>query len=319
MVGSPPRPTDRRPSRSSVGFRRTVGAPTASSDTRSDKKVVSDTHEAGDGDDQSAVVSGAEEEDRAEDVEVRDRDPFSPTSRLAWWKVALWAGGLAAAVALVFAAVFLIRDGSPDRGVDSGVMPSTTTARIRVAPSGPGTDPELTDPAVEIGFAQDVRDGLPSVVDGPAWQVLAGTWRTADGRALGLVDNSELALAVLDVGSGPLRAQVALPDAAVGAGLAFDIVSLDDFQAWVAVPGYATVNLLRVSNGELEQVMNSGLTRVQPGVRLGIVLEPDRTLLLANGAVVATIEGEREGEGVGLIVSSPSSAAAFDDLAVQYG
>ena len=186
-----------------------------------------------------------------------------------------------------------------------------------MAGRGSGTDPALVAPTVKASFSEDVADGLPPAERAPPWSIASGTWATTSGQAVAIAGSSP-ALATIAAESIPLRAQIQLPAASAGAGLAFDVVGPTDFLAWVALPAYGNVNLVRVAGGAVTALASSGLTAVEPGVHLGIRLEADRVELLANGVVVAVYDGARAGTAVGL-VALRSSAAAFDDFVVQYG
>lgn len=239
-------------------------------------------------------------------------------------RAAPWLTAAIAAVGLILTAVLVLDDDGGSPQPNSASHPTTAspaappTTDGRVAPEGPGSDPRLTDPDVAATFSRSSPRELPTSGDGIDWTLRSGTWRATQGQAIGRVGGDGTALITMSVEQQPLRAQVALPDADAGAGLAFGIVSPQDFLAWVAVPGYATVNLVRVEAGVRTLVLNSGLTRVAPGIVLGVHLDGDTAELLANGAVVGTLDQADISGRLGLVAIGPASTARFDQFEMQY-
>ena len=213
--------------------------------------------------------------------------------------------------------------GSTPGGAGSGSsepMTASTQASPEVAPTGPGRDPALNAAAdLTFSFATD-GDALPEAGDQGPWTEAAGAWVVLGGRAAPTaVDGDGPALAYFSAPGPDLRAQVSLPTATPGSGLAFRVEGPDDYLAWVIAPEGGTVELYDVVAGEATKVFDSGRTVLDPGVSLGVNVVGDALELLANGVVVMTTTDTGRAPGVGLVSIAPGEGPTYDDMLVLFG
>lgn len=234
--------------------------------------------------------------------------------------------GAAVAVVVIIVALLVSGDGGDQPGgggraeatsAGAGSSTSGPSGPPRVAPSGFGPDPALTEPDVDLTFDGDAP-ALPPPADGVAWDAVAGSFSVVGGQAVSAEPGEERAVTTFTPPSADLRAQVILPQATLGAGLAIKSDGAGSYLAWVAAPNYSTVALHRVVDGESEGILNSGITQVKPNVTLGVNIVGSRIELLANGVVVATHDEPGEATGIGLVAMTPLRPGVFDDLQVQY-
>lgn len=255
---------------------------------------------------------------------LRNRPSLGPAVTSLVTRHGRWGVAGAAVVGLVLAGATVV-GGRPGSAVDSTLeqelrelaVGGPSTPGQRVAPQGPGQDPQLADGAdIVARFDQD-QEGLAPPSATTEWVIDSGTWATRSGQVAAAADGR--ALAHLDAPAPDIRAEVALPEAVPGAGLAFRIDDADSFLAWVLSPEYATVLLYRVVDGAAEVVTDSGITTLEPGVRLGVAIEGSTVTLLANGTEVATTTDDGSATGIGLVSLDGTAPATFDELTVRFG
>lgn len=201
-------------------------------------------------------------------------------------------------------------DGTTDGTTDG---PGTTAA---TAPVGPGADPELADGG-DASLSFDDADGeeIPDLGD-LQWDVVLGAVSVVDGRAVATPgDGGDGAAAVVDTGTRDLRFELALPEVTPGAGIAFGFQDDGSHLLWAPAPGFPTVALFRVSDGEFEFVLNGGVSEdLGPGTRLGVRIDGSEVELLARGAVLATYSDDSGSTLVGAGLLPDSAFGVFDDV-----
>jgi hypothetical protein len=263
---------------------------------------------------------------------ARGGGPRAPWSAAGTGAAPLAHPGVIAAVALgivlLIVSVALVLAGDGDDEVTPGTAPltqagpTTTTAPVRVAPTGPGADPALADGGDATDDFTRIGDGLGELDGVGPWAIGRGAWATADGAAvLGQADAAGSSVAWFDAGTPDLRAEVTLPELVSGAGLAFRVVDADDLWMWVVSPDLATVGLVRVEGGVATAVANAGIVVQEPGMTIGVHLAGPTIELLANGVVVltATDDSPATGTGLGLGALPDIAPARFDDLTFRRG
>lgn len=227
------------------------------------------------------------------------------------------------AFALLVAGVLVLGDDEAPTA-ETGPIPTTVPAEeateptettAPVAPAEPADDPLLTDPDVVLGFDVDSAILPPPSADVP-WTAFSGDFEVVDARAVS-TGPEPIAVATFPVPGSETRAQVTLPTAAGEVGIAF-LTAGGEVYAWVAVPDESTVALHRLGGAEPEVVLDARLPTVPPGLRVGVNAVGPRVELLANGAVVATVDELGPVSAVGLAAIAGDVPGVFDDLLVQY-
>lgn len=206
-------------------------------------------------------------------------------------------------------------------------------AVVLAACSSDTDEPELADQApaeqltqtileVEDGFAVTEtfeRDGPLTITPGRfIWTTSAGGWRVEGGMVA--VEprggrRGDVAVTPLGITEGLI--QVTMPEVVGGAGLVFRHEGAVDHWTVVAVPEYATWNLVKVVDDLATTVGNTGLTPIDPYTTVGVLLDGDRITVLVNGRPSLTVvDADLAGaSGAGMIASGPDSARArWDDF-----
>ncbi|QYG94621.1 hypothetical protein HC251_20715 [Iamia sp. SCSIO 61187] len=197
--------------------------------------------------------------------------------------------------------------------VEEGSLPAETTAPL--APAEPADDPALTEPDVALTFDVDSAVLPPPSEDVP-WTAFSGDFEVVDGQAVSTGPEA-MAVATFPVPGSETRAQVTLPTGGVGVGLAF-LTADGETYAWVVMPDDSTVVLHRLGGAEPEVMVDAPLPAISPGLRVGLSSVGPQVELLANGAVVATVDELGPVSAVGLAAIDGDVPGAFDDLVVQY-
>lgn len=227
------------------------------------------------------------------------------------------------AFVLLVAGVLVLGDDEAPTA-DTGPIPTTVPAEESVdppettdpvAPAEPADDPGLTEPDIALGFDVDSAVLPPPSEDVP-WTAFAGDFEVVDGQAASTGPEA-MAVATFPVPGSDTRAQVTLPTAGGGVGLAF-LTGDGETYAWVARPDESAVVLHRLGGAQPEVVLDAPLPAVPPGLRVGVNAVGPRVELLANGAVVATSDELGPVSAVGLAAIDGDGPGLFDDLLVQY-
>lgn len=202
---------------------------------------------------------------------------------------------------------------------------------------GPSSRPSSADPESSDEAAPDQAsslapgDGviLPFDTDGPLpaagpgaeWVPGRGDWAVVDGQVVVAAPGEEEVVTHF-VAPGPdLEAQVALPSASPGAGVAFRVEDDANYLAWVIAPEGGRLLLVRVTDARQSVVLASPPVDLPPGVRIGVKATGAALVLLVDGESVAfTSDGEsRSAPGVGLVALATEQPPVFDDLSVVFG
>ena len=139
---------------------------------------------------------------------------------------------------------------------------------------------------------------------------------TAAGVARVTHDRVRPVAAYVDTGSVDLSAEVVLPDAVAGAGLAFRVVDDRNFWLWAPALTRGSFTLVHVDDGFPRVVASSDQVGTGDGVVIGVHAHGPTLELLVNASVVLTaVDDAPAGTGAGLGVRAVTTrAATFDDL-----
>lgn len=203
--------------------------------------------------------------------------------------------------------------------------------------AGPGSRPSSAEPEPSDEAAPDQAsslapgdgvllpfdsDGpLPAVGPGAEWVPGRGDWTVVDGQVVVAAPGEEEVVTYF-VAPGPdLEANVALPSASPGAGLAFRVDDDANYLAWVIAPEGGRLLLVRVTDARQSVVRASPPVDLPPGIRIGVKATGAALVLLVDGESVAfTSDGEsRSAPGVGLVALATEQPPVFDDLSVVFG
>ena len=188
---------------------------------------------------------------------------------------------------------------------------------------GTGEQPPDAPPApadVEVDFAGE--GGLPDAGDLGAWVPGRGGWFLADGTARVDAPGQEEAITYLRASGPDVTAEIALPEASPGAGVAVRVADDGDYLAWTLTSDGTGVQLVRVTDARQTVLLTPGdlPTPIAPGVRLGVRAAGADLDLLVDGAVVAsaTDDGPLDPVGVGLVALGTDQVPVFDDLRLTF-
>lgn len=229
-----------------------------------------------------------------------------------------------AVIAALLTAVLLAScSGSNDRpSLDEGtaVPPATATS----AEETPSPTTEAGSLASEDGFVAIEEFGqsgrLDELVTTLGWTTPLGAW-TVNAGTVALAESPGLAPAIAFTGLGASDGliQVTLTQVASGAGLIFRYVDVQNYWAVTAVPGFVTWNVTKVVDGRPSIVANLGVAPVDPNTTIGVILEGDQIVVLANGRPYATLRDDDliDGQAAGLFAAGPDALPAqWDDFLV---
>ena len=277
-------------------------------ETTADAEEASPVADAAEGRDEASdgAVADLDAEDGGEGTadldEAGDEDEDEGPSRLL-----LVVGAAVAFVAIAIVGVLIASGGDGGGGGGGGEQESATDARTDVGIFGTIDQFDRPDDPTSMG---DFAPGRP-------WTEGAGTWGIVDGEAY-LSEGSEFRNhSVIGIGQGDGGAQVRLDKVVNNAGLVFRYVGPYNYWAVVAVPEVATWNVIKVVEGDLEVVGNTGQSPTADGTTVGVRMEGDTIDVIINGRIRKTVVDDFQAEAgkVGITARGPDSGdARFDDF-----
>lgn len=311
----------------------------------SSQTVVADLDHLGyrveDGDRVALAVDARERrpegaDDRSPEPRNADADADAGGDGGGRWADRLIPALVIAAVLLAIAAVVVAVFPQDDVGTADSVEADGTTAPLPVAPSPteggveepvgtpPATDPaeeapDLGAPDVEVAF--EGEGGLPPAGELGPWVPGRGGWFLAAGAARVDAPGEDEAVTYVAGPSPDLVAEVTLPEASPGAGLAFRLSDDANYLAWTLSPAGEGAQLVRVEGAVQTVLLGPELdVAVAPGAVLGVRATGADLVLLVDGEEVATTTapGPLDRVGVGLVALGTTEVSAFDDLRVWF-
>lgn len=225
---------------------------------------------------------------------------------------------VAALVAAALAVMSLLDDGASEetgRGtVATGATPFSEGGELE-GPA-PASETPVGEPDVVLTF--DGEGPLPPPGNLGPWAPGRGGWFVADGVARVGAPGEEEAVTYFSMRTPDVAAEVALPEASPGAGIAFRLLGADDYLAWTIAPDGRGVQLVRVEDAVQTVVLGPDDidASVAPGVVLGVRADGPDLELLVDGEVVKTTtdDGPLDRAGVGLVAVGTDEIPVFDDL-----
>ncbi len=222
-------------------------------------------------------------------------------------------------LAAVLLAVSWIASGGASDGSPSASDRTEATsfgAGVSEAPDEvpePDGDPE---PDVMLTFAVD---GFLPVSSAGDWDPGRGDWFARGGQAHTAAPGEEEAVTFFAAPGPDLEAEVTLPTASPGAGLAVRVADDADYLAWIVSPDGEAARLVRVEDAVQAVVTEVDDVAVAPGVVLGVRLRGAEVELTVDDEVVATeADPDGIGVGVGLVAIGTDVVSDFDDLRVTF-
>jgi hypothetical protein len=194
----------------------------------------------------------------------------------------------------------------------------TTTESVASPPPNTAT--------VADDFARpDNIDTLGTTITGQLWEAPAGTWGLIDQQAHVATPNaneSGRSWAVTDLGSGNGSVTATAATMAQGWGIVFRYRGPFNYWMLQASTEYATYNLVKVVDGELESVAPGGigLAPIRDGTKVGVEFQgPAITIMLDDQSVAIFRDPHlQNATKVGMIVSPGGVATArWDDFTAQ--
>jgi hypothetical protein len=165
----------------------------------------------------------------------------------------------------------------------------------------------------------DAVDGLGALAGRP-WVVEGGgRWGVAGGAAYLSSPAPGRSFALVDVGSPDASVSARLSTVTVGSGVAFAYTAPGRFWAVVAVPQFATWNLVEVVDGRSTVRGTTGQSAVADGTVVAVAVSGDEATVAVNGRRAVTVDGlpAQRSTRVGLTVAGPQAGEArFDEFAV---
>lgn len=222
---------------------------------------------------------------------------------------------VAATVALVAAGVVLASARQTPRPApdDPRLRPTSTVAARK------GEPVPVTGRADSFDRPDDPHSLGAMTGGGPAWRAGAGTWGVMGGEALVSRPTRAPAVAVVDRGFTGGAVQVRASRVVAGSGLAFAYRGPGQYWAVVAVPAYATWNVVRVREGRQETVANTGLSPVADGTTVAVRTAGRAVDVVLDGRVATTLDDAtfQDTPLAGMTAAGPEpSRARFDDFRV---
>ncbi|HXH56157.1 hypothetical protein [Iamia sp.] len=238
---------------------------------------------------------------------------------------------MAAVLLAVAAGVLAVRDGGGDEEAGAGPSTSVSSVGPASADEAPSSGPPSTDPGADAdvpatgGIALAEADvALPFDTDGPLppagpageWVPGRGDWGVVDGQVVVAAPGEDEAVTYFTAPGPDVEAQVTLPSASPGAGLAFRVEDDANYLAWVIAPDGGRAVLIRVTDARQVVLLDSEPIDLAPGVRLGVRTTGAALVLLVDGRVVAFASDDesRSAPGVGLAVIGTDQPPVFDDV-----
>lgn len=213
----------------------------------------------------------AEDEPGGEPAVDEDDEAVAPLT-LPTWK--LLAGG--AAVVLVVAIVIVVAIRVFDDGGDGG------------GDEAGGDDA----PAIVDTFDRaDAPDELGATESGQPWESVQGTWGIRDEQAVLVEANPDgvRSVAVVDLGSSDGTVTVTAGTLTQGWGMVFRYQGPFNYWYLTASPEFATYNLNRVVDGEVQNLGAVGLAEVVDGTEVQVKLEGATIEVYVDGTLVKAI------------------------------
>jgi hypothetical protein len=213
----------------------------------------------------------AEDADHGEDLEGGDEPP--PLA-LPLWK--LVAGGVAVVVVVLLAvgaAVVLLGGDDEDDG-------------------GGGGDGAAEEASIVDSFDRaDAPNELGSTESGQPWTAESGVWGVQDERAVLVEPNpdGQRSIAVVDVGSANATITVTAGTMRPGWGIVFRYQGPFNYWFLTASPDFATYNLGRVVDGQVQPLGGVGLAEVADGSVLQVRLVGSTLEISVNGNTVKAV------------------------------
>lgn len=237
------------------------------------------THPTTDAEDGSHDVGAPEEGEGPDDADAPtdEREPVDG-EELEPLAVPLWklvAGGLAVVVVVVVAVVgAIVLLGDED---DGG--------------SGDG-DGEAASASVVDGFDRaDAPNELGGTESGQTWEAVSGVWGIEDDQAVLVEPSPEgvRSLAVVDVGASNGTVSATAGTMAKGWGIVFRYQGQFNYWYLTSVPEFATYNLSRVIDGEVQNLGSIGLASVDDGAVVQVRLDGATIEISVDGTPVKAI------------------------------
>lgn len=165
----------------------------------------------------------------------------------------------------------------------------------------------------------DNRTDLGEFVGQRPWQVDAGTWGIDDNSAYVSEPGDARNFAVVGLGRGDGGAQVRMPQVVAGSGLAFRYRGPFNYWAVVAVPDFATWNVVKVVDGKQEVVDNTGPeSPVRNGTTIAVRLAGETIDVIVDGRVRVRIQDDTFSDAGKVGMTTPKGddgmLARFDDF-----
>jgi hypothetical protein len=171
----------------------------------------------------------------------------------------------------------------------------------------------------------DDSDRLGTAPTGQPWEAPSGTWGVVDQEAYVSNPNPDewgRSWAVTDLGSSDGSVSATATTMAKGWGIVFRYRGPFNYWMLQASPEYATYNLVKVVDGELEPIAQNGigLAPIEDGTKVGVEFEGPMIRILLNDEIAAVFRDTalQSATKVGLIVSAGGAdTARWDDFAAQ--
>lgn len=196
------------------------------------------------------------------------------------------------------------------RGVAAGVLATVGVGLLSAVVIAGAADPLVTrQPPFGVGLPKLIEDQLATGVRGPGWRVIEGTY---DEHLVADTEDGSADIAVHDLPTSSYDLQVSFQTTATNSGVVFRYH--DELNYWrvVAVPGYATWNVVRTTNGEDEVVANLGLSRSSGPLRLTIKNRATFFRFFIDDAFIKQVDAADLGSASTIGVYSPPTANVTD-------
>jgi hypothetical protein len=245
---------------------------------------------------------GTADADRGE-TDEDELDQVAPLALPTWKLVAGGAAVVAVVLLAVLVALQVFDSGDGDGDGDGG-----------------GGDTAEGSPSIIDTFDRaDAPNELGATESGQPWEAVSGVWGISGNEAV-LVEPNEngvRSLAVVDLGSpdGTVTATAATIEQ--GWGLVFRYQGPFNYWYLTAAPDFATYNLARVVDGEVQALGAVGLAEVEDGTEVRVRLEGATIEIAVNGTVVKSITDTTllSATQAGLLASGEAArGATWDDF-----
>lgn len=148
----------------------------------------------------------------------------------------------------------------------------------------------------------------------PVWNLVGPDLRLTNGQVES-DGGQQTTIAVTDTGWADVSLGLVIPEPTVGSGLIFRYVDLHNHWSLIAVPEFATWNLVLTVDGEIAQSHATGLSGTEPGARLAVLAQGPEIQVFVNGLpAVRTVDPTFQTATVAGFIASPGAVATFDDF-----